>query len=258
MQACRPSIIVFCGRPFAVTNSRKNDDQLMATELILIRHGNAVRINGDYFHAPLTTLGQEQAAKTGQYFTAPQNHLDGFYSSPLRRTQETARIIGAKIRQNAELRPGIQEVRFTELPALMFLEILSITDLVEDYLDARAGRPIRWPIEGRVSAVLLDIVARHPNQRVAVIAHAGVISAALSWYLPEKRWRWWRTTVSNCSITRFKVESNRGELLAVNDIQHLSPTLITTQPPTKTVEIAKEAHPAEKALVFGKPTEKNN
>jgi len=98
------------------------------------------------------------------------------------------------------------------VPALVILEILSIADFLEDYLDARAGGPIHWPIEGRVSAVLLDIVARHPNQRVAVVAHAGVISAALSWYLPEKRWRWWRTTVSNCSITRFRVEGNRAEL----------------------------------------------
>jgi broad specificity phosphatase PhoE len=228
----------------------------MATELVLIRHGNAVRVNGDYFHAPLTTLGQEQAAQTGQYFNAPQNHLDGFYSSPLRRTKETAHIIGAKIGQNPEFRIGVQEVRLDELPALVILEILSIADPIEDYLDARAGGPIRWPIEGRVSAVLLDILARHPNQRVAVIAHAGVISAALSWYLPEKRWHWWRTTVSNCSITRFKVEGNRAELLAVNDIRHLSPVLITTQPPTKTVEIAKAAHPVEKALAFDKTTGK--
>ena len=108
----------------------------MATELILIRHGNAVRVHGDYFHAPLTPLGQEQAAQTGQYFNAPQNHLDGFYSSPLRRTQETAHIIGAIIGQNAELRIGIQELRLYELPALVILEILSITDPVEDYLDA--------------------------------------------------------------------------------------------------------------------------
>jgi probable phosphoglycerate mutase len=230
----------------------------MATELILIRHGNAVRVNGDYFHAPLTPLGQEQAAQTAQYFNAPQNHLDGFYSSPLRRTQETAHIIGAKIGQNAELRIGVQEIRLIELPALVILEILSIIDPVYDYLDAHAGGRIRWPFEGRVSAVLLDIVARHPNQRVALIAHAGVISAALSWYLPEKRWRWWRTTVSNCSLTRFRVEGNRAELLAVNDIQHLSPGLITTQPPTKTVEIAKVVHPVEKALVFDKVTNKNN
>ena len=230
----------------------------MATELILIRHGNAVRIHGDYFHAPLTPLGQEQASQTGQYFTAPENHLDGSYCSPLRRTQETARLIGAKIGLNAELRGGIQEVRMRELPALVILEILSIADPIEDYLDARAGGPIRWPIEGRVSAVLLEILARHPDQRVAVVAHAGVVSAALSWYLPERRWHWWRTTVSNCSFTRFKVEGNRAVLLTVNDIKHLSPAIITTQPPTATVEIAKDAHPAEKALVFDKPADKNS
>jgi len=228
----------------------------LATELILIRHGNAVRINGDYVHAPLTSLGQEQAAQTGRYFSAPENHLDGFYSSPLRRTQETAKIIGEKIGQDAELRLGVQEVMFFELPALVILEILSIADPVEDYLDARVGLSIRWPIVGRVSAVLLDIVAKHPDQRVAIVAHAGVISAALSWYLPEKRWRWWRTTVGNCSLTRFKVEGNRAELLAVNDIKHLSPVLVTTQPPTKTVEIAKEAHPVEKAMVFDNAIDK--
>jgi len=230
----------------------------MATELILIRHGHAVRVNGDYFHAPLTTLGQEQAAQTGQYFSAPENYLDGFYSSPLRRTQETAKIIGDKIGQVAELRIGVQELHLSELPALAVFEILSIFDPVEDYLDARAGGPIRWPIEGRVSKVLLDILAKHPNQRVAVVAHSGVISAALSWYLPEKRWRWWRTTVGNCSLTRFKVEGNRAELLAVNDIQHLSPVIATTQPPTATVEIAKEVHPVEKALVFDKAVDKTN
>ena len=228
----------------------------MATELILIRHGNAVRIHGDYFHAPLTLLGQEQASQTGQYFTAPENHLDGFYCSPLRRTQETASLIGAKIGQKAELRSGIQEVRMRELPALVILEILSIADPIEDYLDARAGGPIRWPIEGRVSAVLLEILAKHPDQRVAIVAHAGVVSAALSWYLPERRWHWWRTTVSNCSFTRFKVEGNRAELLVVNDIKHLSPAIITTQPPAAPVVVAKDAHPAEKALVFDKPVDK--
>ncbi|MEP6894342.1 MAG: histidine phosphatase family protein, partial [Chloroflexota bacterium] len=145
-----------------------------------------------------------------------------------------------------------------ELPALMICEILSIADPVEDYLDARAGGPIRWPIEGRVSVVLLEILAKHPNQRVAVIAHSGVISAALSWYLPEKRWRWWRTTVGNCSITSFKVDGKHAELLAVNDIKHLSPAIVTTQPPTATVEIAKDAHPVEKALVFEKPIDKSN
>jgi len=224
----------------------------MTTELLLIRHGNAVRVNGDYFHAPLTKLGREQAAQTGESLNSPQNHVDCFYSSPLRRTAETAKIIGEKIGKEAEMRIGIREVRFYEVPALVFLELLSITDLVEDYLDARVGKAILWPVERRVSKVLMDIQEKHPNQRIAVVAHAGVISAALSWYLPEKRWRWWRTTVSNCSITRFKIEGNKAVLIEVNDIKHLSPVLISTQPASIPVEIAKDVHPVEKALVFDK------
>ena len=169
---------------------------------------------------------------------------------------ETAHIIGEKIGQKPEFRSEIQELRLDELPALVILEILSIFDPVEDYLEARAGGSIRWPIKGRVSVVLLDIAARHPNQKIAMVAHAGVISAALSWYLPEKRWHWWRTTVGNRSLTQFKVDGNRAELLAVNDSQHLSPLTPTTLPPTKIVEIAKDAHPVEKALGFDKPTDK--
>jgi broad specificity phosphatase PhoE len=133
----------------------------MTTELILIRHGNAVRVSGDYYHTPLTTLGHEQPAKTGQFLNDPQNRIAGLYSSPLRRTTETAHIIGEKVGQNPEFRSGVQELRLDELPALVIFESLSIIDPVEDYLEARAGGLIRWPIEGRVSVVLLDIVARH-------------------------------------------------------------------------------------------------
>jgi 7,8-dihydro-6-hydroxymethylpterin-pyrophosphokinase len=53
------------------------------------------------------------------------------------------------------------------------------------------------------------------------------------------------------------VEGNRAELLAINDIQQLSPVIVTTQPPTVTVEIAREVHPIEKTLVFDKVPDKN-
>jgi hypothetical protein len=48
------------------------------------------------------------------------------------------------------------------------------------------------------------------------------------------------------------VEGTHIKLLAVNETKHLTPVQTTTQPPTKTVEIAEMAHPVEKALVFNK------
>ena len=41
-------------------------------------------------------------------------------------------------------------------------------------------------------------------------------------------------------------------LLAVNDVQHLTPAAVTTQKATKTVEIAKSVHPAAKPSLPGK------
>jgi broad specificity phosphatase PhoE len=222
----------------------------MSTELILIRHGNAIRVNGDYVHAPLTPLGEHQAAQTGEYLSEMQPPLDGFYTSPLRRAQETAAIIGSKLGKIAEVKNGIQEVEGLEVPALAVLETLSIFDFVEDYLDAHAGKPIRWPIQGRVSKAVLEMVEAHPNQRIVAVAHAGTISSVLAWAFPEQRLQWWLTLVGNCSLTRVRVDGSQITLLAVNETQHLVAE-VTTQPPDRAVQVTKEVMKTVKPTATG-------
>ncbi|HEX7588057.1 MAG TPA: histidine phosphatase family protein [Anaerolineae bacterium] len=212
----------------------------MATELILIRHGYTERVNGDYVHAPLTALGQKQAAQTGQYLSTSQQPIAGIYTSPLRRAQETATIIGTIISATPTVKNGIRELEGIEVTALALYEFASIIDPVEDYLDAQAGKSIRWPIEGRISKSLVDIVAAHPNQRVVVVAHSGVISAILAWCFPEERGEWWLTTVSNCSLTRLSVEKTQIQIRGVDETQHLSSEVVTTQPPDRAVQLAKK------------------
>jgi len=229
----------------------------MAAELILIRHGHAVRVNGDYHDAPLTTLGREQAERTAHFLNLPENHIDALYSSPLRRARETARIIADILGQPEEARRGIEEARWSEVLPLVAFELMSVTNLLDGYLSRHAGTPIYWPVEGRVARVLLDLLGCHPGQRIAVVMHAGVISAGLSWFLPARRWHWWRTTVSNCSITRFRIEDHSTTLLEVNGVKHLEPALVSTQPPTQAAEVAKESHPPEKSLAPQNPPEKN-
>lgn len=211
----------------------------MATELILIRHGYTVRVNGDYVHAPLTPLGQQQATQTGQYLNSRLQPIAGLYTSPLRRAQETATIIGSKISAIATVENDLRELEGLEVPALALYEFASIIDPVEDYLDAQAGKTVRWPIQGRVGKSLLEVIAAHPNQRAAVVAHSGVISSILAWYFPEERGEWWLTTVSNCSLTRLSVDKTQAQVLGVDETQHLSSEVVTTQPPDRAVQFAK-------------------
>jgi broad specificity phosphatase PhoE len=211
----------------------------MTTELILIRHGYTVRVHGDYVHAPLTPLGGQQAAQTGEYLSTHQQPIGGFYSSPLRRAHETADIIASKISMKPAIKHGIREVGGFEIPALGLYEVASIFDPVEDYLDDRAGKPILWPIQGRVSKSILEIIAAHPDQRVLVVAHSGVISSILAWYFPEERGEWWLTTVRNCSLTRLAVDGAHVKVLEVDATGHLSPDVMTQQKPDRAVRLAK-------------------
>jgi len=224
----------------------------MSTELILIRHGYTVRVKGDYVHAPLTSVGQQQAAQTGQYLFSDKQPFDGFYTSPLRRAQETAAIIASRINIPPLVKNGLREVEGLEVPALALYEFASIIDPVEDYLDDRAGKTIRWPIKGRVSKSLLEIIAMHPNQRAVVVAHSGVISSILAWYLPEERAEWWLTTVRNCSLTRLVVDKAQVQILGVDETQHLSPEVMTTQPPDRAVQFSRRILAAVKRSPLGR------
>lgn len=192
------------------------------TELYLIRHGNAKKLKGEsYVTAPLTELGQQQADLTGAHLRETGIVFDGYYSSPLRRAHETAAIIGAHLEQTPHVRAGLQEMEYREFPATLALELFARTGLMNTYFQKRAGKVLRHPLLGRISRAMTDILRAHPQGRVGVVAHGGVVSGVLAWYFPLERKRWWRVTVGNCSITRLEINAERALILAVDEIEHL-------------------------------------
>ncbi len=227
----------------------------MGTELTLVRHGHAVRIHGRYLNSPLTVLGEKQANLTGLALCERGIHYDGFYCSPLRRARQTAARIGAKIGEVPHVRRGVQEWENHEVPELVAFESLAHLGLFGGYLYTHAGRPLHWPIVGRVSRVLSRLIEQHPDEQIAVVVHSGIISAVLAWYFPKRRRAWYRFTVDNCSLTTLRIEGTHAELVLLNDTRHLAPEETTVQPPARTViqattaqqkisaEVAKVAKP---------------
>ncbi len=227
----------------------------MDTELILIRHGHAVRVNGNYVRAPLTELGRKQANLTGLRFCNDEPTLDGFYASPLRRTQETAAFIGSKIAHVPHTRPGVRELEGIEVPVLVMFEFLARLGWFGHYLYENSGKPLKWPIAGRVSNVVTEVVKRHEGGKVAIVTHSGVISSILAWYFPQNRRRYWVYVVDNCSLTRLRINGAKAEIIAVNDSKHLSDALTTKQPPAAPVQVAKDAE--KKIEEVAKPLTQN-
>jgi broad specificity phosphatase PhoE len=192
------------------------------TELYLIRHGNAKKLNGaSYVTAPLTELGRKQAELTGEFLKQSGIQFDGFYSSPLKRALETANIIGAHIGQTPVVREGLQEMEYRELPATIALELFARTGLLNRYFETHAGQVLRHPMLGRISRAVVEILRAHPQGRVGLVAHGGVIVGVMAWYMPRERQRWWRAPVGNCSITRLRVDGNGAQVLTFDDLTHL-------------------------------------
>jgi broad specificity phosphatase PhoE len=194
----------------------------IATELILIRHGNAKKRRGEtYVTAPLTELGRKQAELTGEFLRARGTHPDGYYSSALNRAVETATIIGEFIGEAPVVSAGIHEMEYREIPAMIAVELLARTGLLNRYFEGRAGKELRYPMIGRVAEGMLKILARHAEGCVCIVAHGGVVSSILSWYFPRERRRWWRETVGNCSITRVALREGGARLLEYDFVAHL-------------------------------------
>lgn len=192
------------------------------TELFLIRHGNAKRLNGEtYVTAPLTELGRKQAELTGKYLKGQAILFDGFYCSPLKRALQTATIIGEQIGQTPGIREGIHEMEYREFPTTIMAELFARTGMLNRYFEGRIGRAIRYPMVGRVADGLLRIFAQHARGRLGMVVHGGVVSSVLSWYFPRERQRWWRETVGNCSITRLEIAQGRAVLREYDSVAHL-------------------------------------
>ncbi len=156
------------------------------THLILIRHGQTNwNIEGRWqgqADPPLNERGREQARLAAEQLA----HFEfaALYSSDLRRAFETAHIIGAAIGL-----PILTDARWREIRLGMWQGLLS-TDIQARYPDEfrrwhASPLAVRPPggediatLAARVIPAIGEIAARHPGQRVAIVAHELPIAVA--------------------------------------------------------------------------------
>ena len=192
----------------------------------LVRHAESQynaegRIQGQS-DVPLSTLGLQQADALARAFRDVA--LDAVYSSPLRRALDTASRIASH--HHLEV---ITDSRLMEINAGVF-QGLRFEEMASQYPDAAArwaagdpdfvipGGESRRALMQRGKKALEDIL-NQPWQHVVVVAHGGLLSAALKGLLdiPAERnpFRFF-----NASISRL-VKESQLKLLTLNQTEHL-------------------------------------
>jgi len=204
------------------------------TRLYLIRHGqsdgNAEGRFGGHGPTPLSKLGFEQAERTANLLA--KEEINAIYSSDLLRAVQTAEPLAKLLNLKINKSRAFRERNVGVLESLTFDECKE--KYPRDYY-ALVHRKVNYKITGgesyrqllsRVSGELRAILRKHPQERVAIFSHTGVLCYLTLFLLgaiqrDTKQTPWIIT--SNCGINRFEVRSLRNvRVLTLNDTRHLS------------------------------------
>lgn len=202
-------------------------------DLVLVRHGEPVRIEGAEGAAdpPLTERGRRQADAVARWLREAEV-LDAVVASPLRRARQTAEPIAEAYGLTLEVDEGLAEFD-REAPDYVPVEELKAVN--DPRWEALASD--RWhelhpdldPEEFRATVVeaIEKVIAAHPGKRVAAVCHGGVINIYLAHVLGIDRDMWFEPDYT--SISRVAA-SRRGHrtIVSVNETAHLRALRRTT------------------------------
>jgi probable phosphoglycerate mutase len=201
-------------------------------DLLLIRHAEAQHnVEGrweGWSATPLTPAGQRQAAALAQRLVSWSPPITWLYTSPLLRARQTAEPIARQLELAPMANDGLCEIHFGRVAGLTRTAFrASMPELYARWQD-RGDLTFRFP-DGeqrlaffqRVGQTLDAIVARHPGEQVAVVAHGGTLRAGLAHLFPDTMSDWWAYALDNASLTHVRLAETGSVLTALNDCQHL-------------------------------------
>ncbi len=202
----------------------------MVTRLLLIRHGETVwngegRIQG-WSDSVLSERGRLQMAQVAERVAAYP--VEAIYVSTLGRARESGEILAARLNL-----PLIQDERLREY-GIGKLEGLTWADIEAGYPEVARqwresdrftplpGEEGRLVFFNRVWSAMMEIVERHPDATVAVVAHGGTIAAFLHRLLNLALDRSAPFGFENSSLSMVDYRPGRPRIVLLNDTCHLN------------------------------------
>jgi 2,3-bisphosphoglycerate-dependent phosphoglycerate mutase len=194
--------------------------------LFLIRHGESLyniegRIQGQS-DVELSPLGLRQADAIAEFLAGAS--IDAVYSSPLRRAMQTAQPVAAPLGLSVQADDRLKELNAGVFQGLLWNEIEA--RFPNEFALWRGEQPDVAIPQGESrrdlmirGAAALRSIRETPFRRVAVIAHGGILAAALKALLqiPAEVNPF---NLYNASISRLAWDKS-PKLLTLNELDHL-------------------------------------
>ncbi len=197
-------------------------------KLYLVRHGetasNAAGLwQGRHGNDPLNERGRAQSLAAAEALA--DSAASALYASDLRRAAETAGFIGARLGLPVQIHPGLREYGFGDLEGATTAEALARwKTLLRLWRTDPSAKPpggesaIEFTL--RVGAALQEIVDRHQDESVIVVAHGGSLSVGLAVLVREPD-NWQAYQMTNCGISVVDLGPDR-RILTFDETSHLA------------------------------------
>jgi probable phosphoglycerate mutase len=192
------------------------------TTLILVRHGVTDHTSRKVFsgglasaNPPLTDEGRAQVRATGEWLAPMRDQIDALVASPVRRTHQSAEILGELLGHEVEFEDGIAEMEFGTWDGLTFADV---QERFPDELSAWLG-DLEYPPGGgesfravaeRVLAGRDRIVAAYAGRTVLVVSHVTPIKTLVADALGAPLEALFRMELSPASVTVISYFQGRG------------------------------------------------
>jgi 2,3-bisphosphoglycerate-dependent phosphoglycerate mutase len=202
-----------------------------ATDILIIRHGESEAAYPDkpfplvdgHADPELSENGREQAERLAERLA--KQPIDAIYVTSLRRTVQTAAPLAERLGLTPQVEPDLREVHLGEWEAGRFRKMVAdhhpIAERMwaEERWDVIPGAEPADVLKARTSGAITQIAAAHPDQRVAVVVHGGVIAALLAMATGSRPFAF--LGADNASISRLVITPERWILRGYNDTAHL-------------------------------------
>jgi probable phosphoglycerate mutase len=202
-----------------------------ATDILLVRHGESMPAREDvpvplvdgHSDPALDPVGEEQAVHLAERLAGED--IAAIYVSTLQRTHQTAAPIAAKLGLTPIVVADLREVHLGDWEGFKFRKNtaersdIAVKIFLEQRWDVIPGAESSAALGERVTRAMNEIAAAHPDQRVLVVAHGGVIGTILSIATQGRPFAF--IGADNASISELIVSGADWSVRRFNDTAHL-------------------------------------
>ena len=202
-----------------------------ATEILLVRHGESAPARPDepfplvdgHGDPALAPEGEAQAERVGERLA--DERIDAIYVTTLRRTVQTAAPLAARLGLEPKVAADLREVHLGEWEGGVFRQRvaerhpLAQRMLAEQRWDVIPGGEPSETFEARVTGAVTALAAAHPDQRIAVFTHGGVIGQVLATATGARPFAF--LGADNGSVSSVVITGAGWMVRGYNDVAHL-------------------------------------